>query len=418
MIQLRLLLVHLFVLTYALYAYFNKGIAYTFLAEITLLLGFALVLFDLRNYTFISNKGSRLMLFFIFVAFCSVLYNLRRYPLYGILQDASMFFYAGFAFLLFYLQDHHELIKQKIFAVYTYYPAVVLLNFLLVSYVPFFQEFKLFGDIPLLLYKYGDMSVHLLITTLLLLFGYIKTGRLFLWFTIFTIAYLFLVVASYNRAGMLSFVAGICIFLYTYRKRFSLPAVSSYLKIAPLLIVLVLVSYANTKVEENFQGRTLGLQQLGQNIVSIFSTDLDGPLADNKVWRLAWWFQILRDAIKPEHLLFGQGVGVNLALIGEIKVENESLRAPHNFHLNILARFGWIFFFVWMYWIWYHVKRIHAKENEFIVMLLIIMTSFLINASFDVYLEGPMGALPFWTCVGLIYMEDFRSPATQSLEPS
>jgi hypothetical protein len=27
--------------------------------------------------------------------------------------------------------------------------------------------------------------------------------------------------------------------------------------------------------------------------------------------------------------------------------------------------------------------------------------AFLLNASFDVFLEGPMGAFPFWTWVGL-----------------
>jgi hypothetical protein len=33
-----------------------------------------------------------------------------------------------------------------------------------------------------------------------------------------------------------------------------------------------------------------------------------------------------------------------------------------------------------------------------------ILIGFIFNASFDVYLEGPMGAFPFWTWVGLLFM--------------
>ena len=33
-----------------------------------------------------------------------------------------------------------------------------------------------------------------------------------------------------------------------------------------------------------------------------------------------------------------------------------------------------------------------------------IVMAFLLNASFDVFLEGPMGAFPFWTWVGLLFM--------------
>jgi len=32
--------------------------------------------------------------------------------------------------------------------------------------------------------------------------------------------------------------------------------------------------------------------------------------------------------------------------------------------------------------------------------------SFLINSTFDVYLEGPMGAFPFWSWVGILYLND------------
>ena len=46
---------------------------------------------------------------------------------------------------------------------------MALLNFILQYFVPFFEKFALFGNIPLMLYKNGDMGVHLLISTILIL---------------------------------------------------------------------------------------------------------------------------------------------------------------------------------------------------------------------------------------------------------
>jgi len=39
-----------------------------------------------------------------------------------------------------------------------------------------------------------------------------------------------------------------------------------------------------------------------------------------------------------------------------------------------------------------------------------IILAFLVNASFDVSLEGPMAAFPFWTFVGFNYIKDAFEP--------
>jgi hypothetical protein len=405
--QLTSIYLNVFVFVYALYAYFNKGVAYAFMAEIMLVIGLALILFNLKNYVFIWNKPIKLVAFFISITGIWFLFGLSRYPLVELLQDAFMFFYAFFIFIVFLFIGEFERFKEKIFTLYKWYPLVVFCTFFLVSYIPFFQTFKLFGDIPLLLYKYGDMAIHLLITSLLLICGHIKMSKRFLALNVIVISYLFLVIAAYNRAGMLSYAAGMFLFLFVYRKKFSAAAISSYMKVIPFVLLIVLAFYVNTKVDENFQGRTVGIEQLKQNITSIFSTDVEGSLSDNKVWRLAWWYKIIVDATSPKNALVGKGVGENLALINDIKVENEGLRSPHNFHLNILARFGFVFLFIWFWWIGMHMKNIRASnDSEFNVMALVIIMAFLVNASFDVYLEGPMGAFPFWTWLGILYIND------------
>jgi len=81
-----------------------------------------------------------------------------------------------------------------------------------------------------------------------------------------------------------------------------------------------------------------------------------------------------------------------------------------------LARFGVPVFFLWLYWMYLHISKIRRKElNPFMLVLLSICLSFLINASVDVFLEGPMAAMPFWIFVGLVYAEEAfkeKTPAT------
>ena len=409
--EIRKLYLNFFVIVYALYAYFNKGVAYSYLAEVLLLGGLALILLSLKEYQIIWNRPTKFIALFLGINTVAFLLALGKYPFVEIIQDSFIFYYSLFVFIIFFFASEFDALKSKLFTIYKYYPPIVFVNFLLVSYVPFFQEFRLFGDIPLMLYKYGDMGVHLLICTLLLIGGWVKIPKKWALIYVFLISFLFLVIASYNRAGMLAFLIGLVTFLIVYRKRFSREVIGSYFKVIPILLILVLGVYANAHVDENFQGRTLGISQLSQNISSIVSGADEGTsLADNKVWRLAWWYKILTDAVQPRNAIVGQGLGINLASISDVRVDNDNLRSPHNFHLNILARFGFIVFGVWLVFIWMHLKKINADpKNEFEVLILISILAFLINASFDVYLEGPMGAFPFWTWLGILYLSDAKA---------
>ena len=70
--------------------------------------------------------------------------------------------------------------------------------------------------------------------------------------------------------------------------------------------------------------------------------------------------------------------------------------------MTILARYGVIVFLTWVYWVYLTFIRLKRKERSAIVVLnTSILFVFLFNASFDVFLEVPMGGFPFWIFVGL-----------------
>jgi O-antigen ligase len=263
------------------------------------------------------------------------------------------------------------------------------------------------------------MGVHLLIATLFMLNGYIKMSKRFaLVNTVLTI-YLFLVIAAYSRSGMLAYVLGVGVF-FLYTKNLQLKEfMLQYLRYLPLVLIIAVALYASTRLEENFQGRKVGLSQLQENVVSIFSTNGEGTLNDNKVWRLAWWGKIIQDSFTDTNFFVGRGMGMSMAAVDDIIQDEDGLRSPHNFHLNIMARYGVPFFLLWMYWMYLILARIRQKNiSQYSFTLLTILFVFVVNASFDVYLEGPMGAFPFWTFIGLFYIDQMSNHQIQELQPN
>jgi len=87
------------------------------------------------------------------------------------------------------------------------------LLFLGLSYIPYFEDFKLFGDFPLLLYKFGDMGVHLLISSLLMLNGYVHLSKKHAIVNTILTMYLFMVISAYSRSGMVAYGLGMFLFL-------------------------------------------------------------------------------------------------------------------------------------------------------------------------------------------------------------
>jgi hypothetical protein len=91
--------------------------------------------------------------------------------------------------------------------------------------------------------------------------------------------------------------------------------------------------------------------------------------------------------------------------------EDASLRSPHNGHLTYLARGGVpqlvLHIAVQVSWslvtfiAFVHAWRSGRKHwRDFFAFLIIYHLAFLMNATFDVYLEGPMGAIWFWCVYG------------------
>jgi len=160
--------------------------------------------------------------------------------------------------------------------------------------------------------------------------------------------------------------------------------------------------------------RSISARQLADNIVSIANQSGEQTEA-TKTWRLEWWNIIIANTVFGPNFWTGRGFGLNLAeadgFLGKNEDGNPELRSPHNVHMTVLARAGvpgmavWLalltsWFAMMMHAMW---TARHRGETEWAGLFLFIgcyASSIVINATFDVALEGPMQGIWFWCLVG------------------
>ena len=408
-----------YLLVMTLYVFLNKGIAYTYLVEALWLFGILLLFIHRKKVELIWNKTTKLILFFIVIGFVYILRGFTKYDIIDLIRDSFIFQYGWFVFILFLFKEKLEIIWETLFFIYKWFPFVALLNFILQYFVPFFETVTPFGGIPILLYKNGDMGVQLLISTLLLLYSFENKTLKWRVLLILVIALDFLILASYSRSGIVAFLASMLCFIY-FNKDIQLQSrVRLLLKYLPVILLIVTPIYINIKVAENFQGRSVGFEQVKNNFSSIVGGTTDATSENNVVWRLVWWAKIIDYSFSSPNFFIGKGLGMNLATDDDIITLDDSLRSPHNFHLNIMSRFGVLLFMIWMYFLIQLLKPLFKKQLQGKRLLIgCILLAFLLNASFDVFLEGPMGAFPFWTWIGLYLLtedqESLIEPVTKT----
>lgn len=218
----------------------------------------------------------------------------------------------------------------------------------------------------------------------------------------------FVVVASVNRGGMVACCVALCVAVALRPTARNLGGTG--LAVA-LVICLMVLGQVNLPVA--VKTRSISTTQLTDNVKSVFGVGTRDRTGGTRGWRLKWWADIVDYTVYGNYRWLGKGFGVNLADADGYQVSIDgSLRSPHNGHLTILARSGVVGALLWVglhgYWIvcivraWISAKK--HREEEWVKIFEVLMAfwvAFMVNTSFDVYLEGPMGGSWFWVVFGV-----------------
>jgi O-antigen ligase len=178
--------------------------------------------------------------------------------------------------------------------------------------------------------------------------------------------------------------------------------------IAVVLIMTTVV--ADLSVAIGHEGkRAISAQQMIDNFESLTGGGRH-DLESTAQWRIVWWKKIINYTVHGPYFWTGKGFGVDLAHDDGIGILR-TVRSPHNGHLTILAREGIPGLAIWLLlqsvfgigMLRAHLQARRMKDGWWERVHLWILTywlSFLVNATFGVYLEAPPGGIWFWCVFG------------------
>jgi hypothetical protein len=265
-------------------------------------------------------------------------------------------------------------------------------------------------NIAIVQFKGGDMGVHLAGVIAFLIVGLVPASTTASSLVAVVLLPLWLialaVVGSLNRGGLFAGLSGWTAALFLH------PPGRWWTSIVAGAVVFTGVIIVDPELDVG-RVRAVSVDQVVTNFVSVLFKTGDDKLDATKEFRLRWWSDILDYTFKGPYFWTGKGFGVNLADDDGYQVKSDgSLRAPHNTHLTILARMGvpglvmWVLmqlvFVLGLVQAFFASRRIGAvfwcRVDAWIFAYWVAM---LLNTSFDPYLEGPQGGIPFWVIFGL-----------------
>lgn len=274
-------------------------------------------------------------------------------------------------------------------------------------------------NIALIEFKSGDAGVHLAGVAAFVVLGLHQRGKRrrgqgirateWLVWGFWMVGFLF--AAATNRGGALASISAVftVTLLRPAAARRKIPVV------AVLSVVLALaISVSNaTSWSVVDRDREVSPEQVIVNLKSIVSGGGGTALEGSRRWRLAWWTRITEYTLFGDFFWTGKGFGINLADDDGFQVTRDhSLRSPHNAHVMLLARTGvpgvtlWLIlqgtFAISLVDAYFRARRARRERwSQLSLWVLAYWVAFMVNATFDVFLEGPQGGIWFWSLFGL-----------------
>lgn len=344
-------------------------------------------------------------------------FDLREFGIIG-LRDFALVYYAAFFFLG---QDmardsrSRRLFEKVLLGACT----LLLLVFPLYEQFPnFFFNTLVWRGNPLIFYK-GDLVATFMAAGAVLYFlRFDATGQW--WNLAVSLGFATAVMALNNRAAILALFVATAWLAIAGRWRFAAVQAISGTVIVIMILVgasVARISWQNTPLFSVYEGIVSIFDPSGQRTYRGEQTFSKG---DNNLYRAVWWRAAIDETIE-ENPYFGLGFGRDLAerfvrLYYPENAEDFSVRSPHNVFISIFARMGVLGLAAFLALTgamavrtWQAIRLGSAAAG-----LWCAAWAILVSACFGVVLEGPMGAVAFWTLLG-IANRVFAAEATQQL---
>lgn len=400
------------------YALMGKGFAYLgfpplYVGEIAFLAG--IVVF-IRTGALAGTLATVPALLLVILIVWVLARTLPFIGLYGVdsLRDSVVAIYGCFAFFVIglLLEDARRI--NKLIGYYgimlASFPAIPVAFWLTKywgDYIP-----RLYGPVPIVEIGSSAVGTHLAGAMVFVLIGYRKVS--FLWLLVWFIT--FALIGATNRGATLAVVVPVTIAMLVLGKyRLLLTTVAAAIGLFAALLA-VESSFNSYEEAKDSLDRPVSAHQIVENAKSIIGQSGEQTEA-TKQWRLNWWKIIINDTIRGPNFWTGRGFGINIAEADGFagtdyrRRDRPITRSPHSVHMTLLARAGVPGAVLWVLVIasWFGMLtmsiiaarlRGHERWSELFLFVACYVMAILINASFDVVLEGPVQGIWFWTLFG------------------
>jgi hypothetical protein len=396
------------------YALAGKGFAYLgfppiYVGEIALLTGTVVFL---RTGAFVPSLTTLPSLVLAVLMVWVLARTIPFLDVYGFdsLRDSTIIMYGAFAFIVIglLLED-----ARRIETALRYYN-ILMVSFPALAVGFFITRFWLdqvpivLGPVPIPEITASAVGTHLAGTMIFLLIGYRKVtpAWLLIWFATLALT------ASTNRGATLAALVPVTFaMLVLGRVRLLMTAMLTAVSIFAAVLTLEATFSQNNGADRSTE-RKFSAHQILENAKSIVGQS-SHLTEGTKQWRLSWWNIIINDTLYGPSFWTGRGFGINLAFADGFDGPRSPrpLRSPHNAHMTVLARAGVPGIVLWsillMSWAGMQLNAIftarargHERWAELFLFAFCYAISILINATFDVTLEGPMQGIWFWCLFG------------------
>lgn len=328
---------------------------------------------------------------------------------YGVLalRDFALVYYAGFFFFAQWSARDSASAKFLRHCLMLAIGLLLVVHPLYTQFTDFFVGTLQFRGTPLIFFKDDLVGNFMAMGALLFFLQFEQTRRLF--WILPSMALTGLMLTTGSRSSMVGLGVGAAWLALAGRRRFAFTLAAGAIVMA--VIVALVAEMRNRSI------RQTPLWAVYERVVSVadpfgqrtYEVD-EMSKGDNNVFRLVWWRAAIDETIETNSW-FGLGFGYDLAarFVREYYPEGNddfNARSPHNVLVTVFARMGALGFALFVFILivtairtWHALRsaRMVFTEGAWWCAVWVLF----IGACFGVVLEGPMGAVVFWTALGL-----------------
>jgi hypothetical protein len=342
-----------------------------------------------------------------------VLIGAIRLPLdinrYGViaLRDFAMVYYAAFFFIAQALGSHlaseKVLIKGLTVAFVGLIPVVVSI----VISPDFLIDHFTWRGVPIIFHKSDLIATSLAAGFFWLWTRWMRSHR-HAWLLAATASLLLIALMQSPRAGM--FGAAFTTALWVVAGYWRIAAVQLGAISAATVAALAVLAFSGGEITTSVP------YSMYEHAISIFDpagtgtyiNNESGDLGGNNQFRLIWWRDVIEDTATQNPLLgFGFGADLSTRFLADYDLladETFAARSPHSMLVTVIGRMGFVGFGAWIAvsgGIFVVIWKLLKRGDPDGMGLASITAAVWMSACFGVVLEGPMGAVLFWTVLGL-----------------